>query len=153
MDSSIHWIPPEFYDCIENAHRSLSTDVWAFGTTLWQIFSFGSQPTIPDVINIKEFYRSGKRLPKPLPCPLEIFRLILECWHGDLHQRKRPQAAMRDINRLLYQGMMIRLWEWYWVCRNLAVLYKPMTISFCWIDFGLSFCRYNFIICETTPQK
>ncbi|KAE8573669.1 Putative Tyrosine-protein kinase JAK2 [Halyomorpha halys] len=49
------------------------------------------------------FYKRGARLPKPLKCSRELFTIINECWIMDPDQRKKPQAAMRDINQLLYQ--------------------------------------------------
>jgi hypothetical protein len=52
-----------------------------------------------------QFYLLGKRLPPPEHCPLDIYRLLLETWDADVHSRKRPQAIMRDINQILYQGI------------------------------------------------
>lgn len=46
---------------------------------------------------------SGQRLPQPPTCDNAIYQLMLECWDGDPHRRKQPQAVMRDINQLLYQ--------------------------------------------------
>ncbi|KAK9497663.1 hypothetical protein O3M35_004350 [Rhynocoris fuscipes] len=96
-----HWIPAELYSQLDSVSRLSTSDVWALGTTLWQLFSFGLQP--PAIENIKDFYLSGKRLDKPSNCRKEVYNLMLECWHQDPDQRKRPQAAMRDINQLLYQ--------------------------------------------------
>lgn len=97
-----HWIPPELYDNPNDVYKYGSSDVWAFGTTLWELFSYGEQPFVP-FIGIKDFYRNGNRLAKPIRCSREIYTLMTECWHIDPDQRKRPQAAMRDINQQLYQ--------------------------------------------------
>ncbi|XP_066903761.1 tyrosine-protein kinase hopscotch isoform X2 [Halyomorpha halys] len=96
-----HWIPPELYDNPREVLKNTSADVWAFGTTLWQLFSYGLQPSVSS--SIKAFYKRGARLPKPLKCSRELFTIINECWIMDPDQRKKPQAAMRDINQLLYQ--------------------------------------------------
>lgn len=40
---SIHWIPPEFHNNFEFVKKSTVADVWAFATTLWEIFSLGSE--------------------------------------------------------------------------------------------------------------
>jgi hypothetical protein len=40
-------------------------------------------------------------------CPQSIYILMLECWNLDPHYRFRPQATLRDIHQLLYQGILI----------------------------------------------
>ncbi|XP_034935206.1 tyrosine-protein kinase hopscotch [Chelonus insularis] len=102
--ADIHWLPPEYYDNLEMAKKNTSADVWALGTTLWQIFSRGAiLPTHQDVNIMKKFYTSGKRLPIPNGCPMEVYQLMLECWGEPNGPRKQPQAIMRDINQILYQ--------------------------------------------------
>lgn len=55
-----------------------------------------------------QYYTSGKRLLKSPECPVEVYNLMQECWEKDLHKRKKPQAIMRDINQILYQGDLIK---------------------------------------------
>lgn len=43
-DSSIHWIAREHHHHPPTARHDPSTDVWAFATTAWQIFSGGEWP-------------------------------------------------------------------------------------------------------------
>jgi len=102
--SDIHWIPTEFYSNFDFARGSVAADVWAFGTTLWEIFAYGEcPPETSNVESIKKYYQSGKRLHIPNGCPSDIYRLILECWDMDPYRRKKPQAIMRDVNQILYQ--------------------------------------------------
>jgi len=56
-----------------------------------------------------QYYQSGKRLHIPNGCPTDIYRLILECWDMDPYRRKKPQAIMRDVNQILYQGILTLL--------------------------------------------
>ncbi|XP_033329190.1 tyrosine-protein kinase hopscotch isoform X1 [Megalopta genalis] len=103
-ETDVHWLPPETYNDPELARHSFQADVWAVGTTIWQIFTRGA--TLLDSQNaaaMKKYYRSGKRLLMPNGCPTEVYRLMLDCW-GDLSgTRKQPQTIMRDINQILYQ--------------------------------------------------
>ncbi|KAF4530900.1 hypothetical protein B566_EDAN017815, partial [Ephemera danica] len=104
-DKDIHWLPIECYSNPQTASNSVPADVWAFGTTMWEIFSLGSPPPNfgTDPVALKSFYLSGKRLPIPENCPADIYRLLLETWETDAHRRKKPQAVMRDVNQILYQ--------------------------------------------------
>lgn len=100
----IHWIPPECYHDWESVQRSLAADVWACGTTMWEIFAFGDP--IPDLLNVEsvqKHYLSGGILPRPPLCSQDVFQLVKECWEVDANRRKRPQAVMRDINQIFYQ--------------------------------------------------
>jgi hypothetical protein len=47
---SIYWIPTEFYSNFDFARGSVAADVWAFGTTLWEIFAYGECP--PETSNV-----------------------------------------------------------------------------------------------------
>ncbi|KAK9304330.1 hypothetical protein QLX08_004310 [Tetragonisca angustula] len=103
-ETDIHWLPPETYNDPELARYSFQADVWAAGTTIWQIFARGV--TLQEFRNadaMKKCYKSGKRLPIPNGCPMEVYRLMLECWGDSSGSRKQPQAIMRDINQILYQ--------------------------------------------------
>uniref|UniRef100_A0A1B6DNP3 non-specific protein-tyrosine kinase n=2 Tax=Clastoptera arizonana TaxID=38151 RepID=A0A1B6DNP3_9HEMI len=102
-DHDIHWLAPECYPMQTNAHTTQAADVWSLGTSLWEIFSKGQTPSIPDVHNLKEFYLSGKRLPLPRDCSMDIYQLMLRCWNADAQRRKKTQEVMRDVNHLLYQ--------------------------------------------------
>lgn len=99
----VHWIPVEYYSNLEYASQSPTADVWAFSTTLWEIFSYGEVLPPADQLDTMRFYATGKRLIQPPHCPNDIYQIMLECWDPDPHHRKRPQAVMRDINQILYQ--------------------------------------------------
>jgi serine/threonine protein kinase len=91
------WLPPEYFSTIECAcsFKRLThyLDVWSFGTTVWQIFSYGEKPNCDEMIE----------LTKPIDCPNEIWLLIQECWTRDCEARKQPRSIVRDISQILYE--------------------------------------------------
>lgn len=103
--SEVHWIPPECYTNVNLAKRSSAADVWAFATTVWQIFTYAEGfPTIlADHNQAINFYMSGKRLKKPQDCPNDIYHILQECWNHDQYRRRRPQAIMRDVSQIMYE--------------------------------------------------
>ena len=38
------WIPREYHQEISRAAYEPTTDCWAFGTLLWEMFSYGQRP-------------------------------------------------------------------------------------------------------------
>jgi len=67
----VKWCSPEV---IEYGRFSVQSDIWAFGVTMWEIFSYGKMPypglsnreTVDDVLK-------GYRLQIPKDCPNEIY--------------------------------------------------------------------------------
>ncbi|GFS90101.1 tyrosine-protein kinase hopscotch [Nephila pilipes] len=103
-DADIHWIPPECYNDYSQASKSCLADVFAFGTTLWQIFSSGSKPLAGlSGKQAKEFYMNGNSLTFLPSCLKEIVKLAEECWLHDQDNRKQPQSIVRDVNQILYE--------------------------------------------------
>ncbi|XP_066947978.1 tyrosine-protein kinase hopscotch [Macrobrachium rosenbergii] len=103
-EQDIHWIPREHHAQPSLAVNNNTTDIWAFSTTLWQIFSFGVSP-LPgaDMEEVRQLYATGRLLPRPDHCPQELYKVMLRCWSPDPQARRQPQAIMRDVNQILYQ--------------------------------------------------
>nr|CAB3510236.1 unnamed protein product [Spodoptera littoralis] len=74
----IKWYAPESYNYGTFSHAS---DVWSYGITLWEMFSYGKQP-YGDMRGIEaiQIVESGKRLERPKDCPDEIYQVMLDCW-------------------------------------------------------------------------
>ncbi|XP_066603271.1 tyrosine-protein kinase Shark [Prorops nasuta] len=74
----IKWYAPESYNFGTFSHAS---DVWSFGVTLWEMFSYGQQPYGDrrgvDVIQLVD---KGERLEKPEKCPDHIYFVMQSCW-------------------------------------------------------------------------
>ena len=85
----VRWYAPE---SVNYGKFSSKSDVWSFGVTLWEMFSFGEQPySGKDGTQVREFVERGGRLPKPRECPDKIYRKMKECWLID--PGKRPSFA------------------------------------------------------------
>ncbi|KAK6619535.1 hypothetical protein RUM43_012292 [Polyplax serrata] len=77
----IKWYAPESFNFGTFSHAS---DVWSFGITLWEMFSFGQQPygdlKGSEVIKLVE---QGERLSRPDKCPEEVYKIMEQCWNFD----------------------------------------------------------------------
>ncbi|XP_001602126.1 tyrosine-protein kinase Shark [Nasonia vitripennis] len=74
----IKWYAPESYNYGTFSHAS---DVWSYGITLWEMFSYGEQPygdrRGTEVIDLVE---KGDRLAQPEQCPDHVYKVMQKCW-------------------------------------------------------------------------
>lgn len=87
----IAWCAPE---CINFLRFTSASDVWAYGVTLWEMFSYGFQPwaaltgqQILEAIDEPNL----QRLEQPDCCPKDYYTLMLKCWQHD--PNKRPKFS------------------------------------------------------------
>ncbi|KAF1764766.1 hypothetical protein GCK72_004716 [Caenorhabditis remanei] len=84
------WMPVRWMskEAIEQGRFSEASDVWSFGVTLWEIWSFGRQPyegaSNQQVI---ELIANRHLLECPHNCPTNIYSLMVECWHENIERR------------------------------------------------------------------
>ncbi|XP_040572011.1 activated Cdc42 kinase-like isoform X2 [Lepeophtheirus salmonis] len=87
----IAWCAPE---CINFLKFTSASDVWAFSTALWEMFSYGFQPwaglTGKQILDAIDEPHS-RRLERPPYCPKDYYRIMMECWSHD--PIKRPTFA------------------------------------------------------------
>lgn len=93
MDFSAHdvpWIAIEDYADMSASRRNLKGDIWAYATTLWEIFSRGAQLNLA---NPMQFFTSGERPAKPLDCTMlpGVYDLMIRGWDVDPEKRFSPQ--------------------------------------------------------------
>ncbi|XP_026333695.1 activated Cdc42 kinase-like isoform X2 [Hyposmocoma kahamanoa] len=85
----VAWCAPE---CILYLRFTSSSDVWAFGVCLWEMFTYGFQPwaafsgqQILEAIDAPNF----QRLERPECCPEEYYSTMLQCWSHDPNERPK----------------------------------------------------------------
>jgi serine/threonine protein kinase len=91
----VRWLAPEAWYDKQFSSRS---DVWAFGITIWELFSSGGKPydNLPEKQVMKEV-ASGLRPKRPLSCPDSTFKIAQSCWAKD--------PAARPTFRALYNSL------------------------------------------------
>eukprot|EP00803_Ostreobium_quekettii_P004159 evm.model.scf_1037.5 EVM.evm.TU.scf_1037.5 scf_1037:22658-32305(+) len=104
----VRWIPPEVMRHLQWSEKS---DVWAFGVTMWEIFSDGKEPYAAEGLTDKEVMDrvlKGDRLPKPAGCPDAIYELMRDCWHTkpsdrpnftELARRFHVSERIKDVSK------------------------------------------------------
>ena len=71
---------------------SQKSDVWAFGVTMWEIFTLAKEQPYSDmsdeqVIKAAIKTKDHKLLARPEMCPLEVYEIIIKCWVHSSKQR------------------------------------------------------------------
>lgn len=75
------WCAPEIWHYTTYSTKS---DVWAYGVTLWEIFSLGSTPYSSwNNRQTREQIDKGYRLPPPSGTPPQIFEIMQRCWNAN----------------------------------------------------------------------
>ncbi|VDK49516.1 unnamed protein product [Gongylonema pulchrum] len=125
-------------EAIQYGRFSEASDVWSFGVTLWEIYSYGRQPyegyAHQDVI---ELISVRSLLECPQNCPTNIYSLMVECWHE--HTERRPT----------FSELYSRLQTWSLTSPSQSVLSHQQnhpSSSHSGILFYLHFLQY--IICH-----
>lgn len=95
----VKWMAPE---CFEGLRFSESSDVWAYGVTMWEILSYGEIP-FRDVANanVRKAIKDGMRLDKPARCPDTIFGLLKQCWTLNKDERWKFAALHEHCGLLM----------------------------------------------------
>ncbi|XP_073332673.1 tyrosine-protein kinase ZAP-70 [Pagrus major] len=93
----LKWYAPE---CIQFHKFSSKSDVWSFGITMWEAFSYGGKPYKkmkgPEVMR---FIDGGNRMESPAACPEQMYTVMKECWtykHEERPDFKKVEESMRS---------------------------------------------------------
>ena len=84
----VRWMP---YECFYGKF-SQKSDVWAFGVTMWEIFTLAKKQPYSDMSDkqVVEDALKGKNrtlLTRPDLCPLDVYKIMLKCWEHNSKQR------------------------------------------------------------------
>ncbi|VDK32738.1 unnamed protein product [Taenia asiatica] len=81
----VKWLAIE---CIKKRIFSSKSDVWAYGVTLWEIFTLGRKPYERiHTRHLLQYLEKGLRLAQPITTSLEVYELMVECWQDDPDRR------------------------------------------------------------------
>ncbi|XP_070588669.1 tyrosine-protein kinase ZAP-70 [Erythrolamprus reginae] len=99
----LKWYAPE---CILFRKFSSKSDVWSYGVTMWEAFSYGQKPYKrmkgPEVM---AFLEEGKRMESPSRCPEEMYKLMNLCWTYKWEDRPNF-AAVETLIRTYYYSIV-----------------------------------------------
>ena len=88
---------------------SEKTDIWAFGVTMWEIFTFCSQQPYDEMTDqevIDDAIRGAERtlLERPDYCPPEVYEVMLRCWEDDPESRANFEEVHSSLNAIYEQS-------------------------------------------------
>lgn len=88
---------PESFNFGTFSHAS---DVWSFGITLWEMFSYGAQPygDLKGCEVIKKV-EAGERLEQPEKCPDDVYAVMKRCWALDAAERPTFSQLLDTFSR------------------------------------------------------
>ena len=99
----IRWMATECF----SGKFSEKSDVWAFGVTMWEMFTLAKYLPYPHLSDDEVIQNALKREYRLLPsrsaaCPEQVYEIMEQCWIVDLKQR--PETSLNATN-LLVNGL------------------------------------------------
>ncbi|KAM9335574.1 non-receptor tyrosine-protein kinase TNK1 [Symphorus nematophorus] len=131
------WCAPESLRVGSFSHAS---DVWMFGVTLWEMFTYCEEPWfgLSGRQILWRVEREGERLEKPPDCPQELYAVMRKCWAcnpGD-----RPNFAQLATMVIEAKPMEVQATRDFAEPRKLALVANDLVTV---IDHGLELCEWR----------
>ncbi|CAD6188771.1 unnamed protein product [Caenorhabditis auriculariae] len=118
------WCPLE---TLQNGKSTFSSDIWAFGVVLQEIFTLGVDPHLGKSWEEYEaFLKSGDLVPCPPLCPAIVYELMKDCWHNEPTIRIGIDFCVNNLRNLLLDVDSKKAVELF----NKLVKSKYVSISF-----------------------
>ncbi|KAH9507105.1 BDNF/NT-3 growth factors receptor [Dermatophagoides farinae] len=95
----IRWMSPE---SIMYRKYTVESDCWSFGILLWEVLTHGKQPWYEFTnLEVIQNVTRGKLLSPPDNCPLELYKIMLECWRFKPTERASISSVHKILRTLL----------------------------------------------------
>lgn len=93
----MRWSAPEVF----RGTFTIKSDVWSFGVTMWELFSFATVPYVElSAAEVVEKVLSGHRLQRPYKCPKQVFAIMTTCWEEEPAKRPSFKVLYNKIHKL-----------------------------------------------------
>ena len=94
----IRWMASECF----NGKFSEKSDVWAFGVTMWELFTLAQKVPYPHLSDEEVIHNALKREYRQFPsqptgCPDDVYEIMEQCWNIDMKQR----ASFKTLHTML----------------------------------------------------
>lgn len=131
------WCAPE---SLRVGTFSIASDVWMFGVTLWEMFTYCEEPWfgLSGRQILYRVEREGERLDRPSDCPQELYSVMRKCWAcspGD-----RPTFSQLSTMVAEAQPMDVRAVKDFTELRKLSLQANDLVTV---IDHGLEMCEWK----------
>ncbi|EKX37983.1 hypothetical protein GUITHDRAFT_43517, partial [Guillardia theta CCMP2712] len=92
----VRWMAPE---SIRRRQYSEKSDVWAFGVTMWEVWTYGEVPywEITNDAEVGPKVVDGERLAAPSACPPNVYSIMQKCWK----EKKTERPSFSQLQQLL----------------------------------------------------
>ncbi|ELT91660.1 hypothetical protein CAPTEDRAFT_90852 [Capitella teleta] len=95
----VKWMAPE---ALFDRRYTIKSDIWSYGVLLWEIFSLGGNPypSVP-VERLFELLREGHRMERPSCSTVDMYHIMLMCWHQNPDLRPTFSELVNELDRVL----------------------------------------------------
>ncbi|XP_052458105.1 activated CDC42 kinase 1-like isoform X2 [Carassius gibelio] len=131
------WCAPESLRVGTFSHAS---DVWMFGVTLWEMFTYCEEPWfgLSGRQILYRVEREGERLERPPDCPQELYSVMRKCWACS--PSDRPTFSQLTTMVAEAQPMEVRAMKDFAEPRKLSLQANDLVTV---IDHGLEICEWK----------